>query len=273
MKREPTIFHVTNYKAGSQWVAEILKYSAPERFIKASSKVGHFLENPSLPGRIYPTVYVSQQDFSYTITNKQEYQYHHHGDILKNTYSRAINMINYRLRRYPFKVFVVIRDLRDILVSKYYSLRVSHTITSENIKTNRQKLKDLDKNEGIMHVLRNNMQIDAIIQTSWYPAHHNNDVLLIKYEDLLKDEYEVFDIIIDYCEIDIERTRLHEIIQYNSFATATGRERGQENVNEHLRKGIAGDWKNHFSSQLKEEFKKRYGKELIITGYEKDLNW
>ena len=29
----PTVFHITHWKAGSQWVAEILKYSDIERFV------------------------------------------------------------------------------------------------------------------------------------------------------------------------------------------------------------------------------------------------
>jgi len=36
MKKQPTIFHITYHKAGSQWVAEILKHCAPERLLLQS---------------------------------------------------------------------------------------------------------------------------------------------------------------------------------------------------------------------------------------------
>ena len=73
--------------------------------------------------------------------------------------------------------------------------------------------------------------------------------------------------------IDVDSQRLHEIVAYNSFEAVTGRKRGQEDVTAHQRKGIVGDWCNHFSNRVKDEFKKRFGEVLITTGYEPDLNW
>lgn len=39
------------------------------------------------------------------------------------------------------------------------------------------------------------------------------------------------------------------------------------------RKGVPGDWKNHWDEALKDKFKRLAGPELIALGYEKDLNW
>ena len=30
---DPTVFHLTHPKAGSQWIREMLKYAAPNRFV------------------------------------------------------------------------------------------------------------------------------------------------------------------------------------------------------------------------------------------------
>ena len=79
--------------------------------------------------------------------------------------------------------------------------------------------------------------------------------------------------IVDYCQIDISRYRLHEVIEQHSFATIAGRQLGEENVQSHHRKGIAGDWRKHFSDRVKKEFKQRFGKILIKTGYESNLDW
>jgi len=40
-----------------------------------------------------------------------------------------------------------------------------------------------------------------------------------------------------------------------------------------LRKGVAGDWRNHFSKDAKQVFNKLAGKELIKLGYEIDESW
>jgi hypothetical protein len=63
-------------------------------------------------------------------------------------------------------------------------------------------------------------------------------------------------------------------VSKNRFERLThGRERGQENVKSHERKGIAGDWRNYFDDQVKDVFKARYGDLLIATGYERDSEW
>jgi len=43
-------------------------------------------------------------------------------------------------------------------------------------------------------------------------------------------------------------SRAEEIVTRYSFATQSGREEGDHNANHFYRKGIVGDWKNHFSS-------------------------
>ncbi|HZH38711.1 MAG TPA: sulfotransferase domain-containing protein [Bacillales bacterium] len=63
-------------------------------------------------------------------------------------------------------------------------------------------------------------------------------------------------------------------VHENSFSRLSGgREIGRENVTHHYRKGVAGDWKNHFKKQHKQCFKENYNDLLVKLGYEKDDNW
>ena len=72
----------------------------------------------------------------------------------------------------------------------------------------------------------------------------------------------------------MSRERLREVILANRFEARTGgRQRGEENIHSHERKGIAGDWRNYFSPELTRAFKARYGDLLIATGYEKGADW
>lgn len=67
---------------------------------------------------------------------------------------------------------------------------------------------------------------------------------------------------------------LVSILHKNSFTRlAGGRKRGQENVKSHYRKGVPGDWKNHFSDAHIRQFKDRYNQVLVKLGYETDENW
>jgi hypothetical protein len=67
---------------------------------------------------------------------------------------------------------------------------------------------------------------------------------------------------------------LARIVEDKSFRRLSGgRSKGQENVQSHYRKGVPGDWKNHFSAEHRRLFKRRHGDLLIRLGYEADHHW
>lgn len=275
MDEQPTVFHITHIKSGSQWIAEILKHSAPDRFVEPRARLAHVLEDPIIPGKVYPTVYVPRSGFEL---------------IQKRMVS-------------PCRAFVVVRDLRDTLVSLYYSMAYSHSITNAHQRRVRERLRSVDTEGGLLHLIGNEADHEAMrelfalamperfavlakpdtpdlplalsvatiaeVQLSWV----DSEFLTVRYEDLVEDEYAVFENIIDYCGIDVARERLHDIIRYNTFEAVTGRRRGQEDPGAHQRKGIVGDWRTHFTDRVKARFKAWYGHVLIRTGYVQDFNW
>jgi len=54
---------------------------------------------------------------------------------------------------------------------------------------------------------------------------------------------------------------------------AGGREPGVEDAHNHYRKGVAGDWRNHFEPVHVEYFKRNYNDLLLRLGYETDPRW
>lgn len=271
----PTVFHVTHYKAGSQWVAEILKHSAPARFVTPQPYAGHLLQAPFQSGAVYPTVYVARRTLEAVLA----------GQPMRH------------------RTFVVIRDLRDTLVSLYFSMKFSHSISTASQQHTRDVLCRVGLEEGLLRLIGGEEEQPAVqrlvrltaterqailatpegvglalplttafnahIQQSWIggPGLH------VRYEELLADEFAVFEQIIAYCEIAVPRDRLHDIIKYNTFEAVTGRQPGDEDPAMHQRKGIAGDWRHYFTDRVKDQFKSIYGDVLIATGYEQDLDW
>ncbi len=266
MDTQPTVFHITHHKAGSQWVAEVLKYCAPDRIILPKIKVAHFREDPIKPGGIYPAVYGTKAKFDRIMGASGL-------NLWRGLYRRprayGLNWWNFQFSRKPYIKFVIIRDLRDTLVSAYLSIKNSHPMLTTTLATWRKILHDIDEEQGLLFLMDEMLGNQATIQVSWI----HESILLLRYETLLADEHTVFEQIINYCRIDVDRRRLHEIVDNNSFEAVTSRKRGQEDVNAHQRKGIVGDWRNHFSEHVKEKFKERFGNVLIKTGYEHDLNW
>jgi hypothetical protein len=89
----PTLIHVTQAKAGSQWIHRILRGLAPNRVVEVTDESAH-LRVPIHSGMIYPTAYVTKDEFDSVVLPPSS-------------------------RR-----FVVIRDLRDTLVSHYFSIKI-----------------------------------------------------------------------------------------------------------------------------------------------------
>jgi hypothetical protein len=64
------------------------------------------------------------------------------------------------------------------------------------------------------------------------------------------------------------------IVYSNRFsAKAGGRKPGDEDVNSHYRKGVAGDWVNHLNAEHRQYFKSNFGDLLQKLGYEKSMDW
>ncbi len=127
--------------------------------------------------------------------------------------------------------------------------------------------------DGILYVIEERGRASANIQNSWLNARRLGNVHFLRYEDLIANEQQEFARIIKFCEIDVPEKKLSEIVENNSFNKRAGRKPGEEDVSSHYRKGVSGDWKNHFTDRIKAEFKMKFGQLLIDTGYEKDLNW
>ncbi len=144
----------------------------------------------------------------------------------------------------------------------------------------------------------------------WDYSHQN--VLELKYEDMVLNPYQFFLEAFGFLElIDNERysyrkwvktffyrsfralegkmhgkftipfspKRLHAesllgIVWANDFSKKTGgRQRGEEDLSSHYRKGQAGDWRNPFNPHITAEFKQHYNPLLIKSGYEEESDW
>ncbi|MGK7955891.1 MAG: sulfotransferase domain-containing protein [Crocosphaera sp.] len=209
-----------------------------------------------------------------------------------------------------FRGFHVIRDPRDIVVSAYYSHLYSHPVDNyDDLKKEREILQKMSKDEGLIQEMEFNQRVFDDME-NWNYTQDN--VMEIKLEDLSQDSYGNFVDIFRFLGIISESRPTYQerwnhllaitsrttqtklfgnpvvdvslkkipyeialgIIYENRFQRKTkGRNVGEEDVKSHYRKGVAGDWKNHFNDEHIKLFKNKYGRLLIKLGYEKDENW
>jgi hypothetical protein len=149
-------------------------------------------------------------------------------------------------------------------------MKKTHLIMREEHSTYRSKLTHSDQEAGLIYLMESGEFIDySRIQLSWM---NDPETLVVKFEDLIEN-LNLFEKVIEHCEIDVSKENVQRAFQNNSFENLAGRARGVEDQDSHFRKGIAGDWKGYFSDPVKKVFIKNFGKTLIQTGYEKNENW
>ena len=246
MTTSPPVFHLTHWKAGSQWIRGVLECLFPDRVVNPLVAAEHVTREPIRRGGIYPTVYLEQSAFA------------------------AVQVPDDSI------VFLVLRDLRDTLISNYYSLLESHPLLGPGgvphpgLAELRRELSSRTLEEGLLYLTRDSLDASARIQASWMDA----GVRVFRYEDFVADGRSEFGALLDFCGLACSEAELLEALEANSFETRSGgRAQGVEDTGSHFRKGVAGDWRNHFGASMKAAFKERFAAHLIRTGYETGEDW
>lgn len=170
------------------------------------------------------------------------------------------------------RCIVVTRDPRDVIVSLVISLALSHT---PNAITSilRIPIRNANKDDRIrigIHLFSH----WAAQFRSWFAPEFDGDILRLDYSELVADEQAAFRRMFAYLGWDIPDEVATTVINTHSFlATSGGRRRGEENEFSHRRKGISGDWRNHFSRETGEMFETVFPGLLAYCGYEQEADW
>ena len=205
--------------------------------------------------------------------------------------------ITYVNQLQSFKGFHVIRDPRDIAVSAYFSHLHTHpTEVWPELLEHRKKLVDIPKDEGLLLDIEfsNRLRLDGhnlnLFSSMKNWDYSNPHIMEVKFEDIIQNSHELFSKVFDFLGLlnkppvgclqqkivtgNISREILFQNIESNNFLNLTnGRNTGEENRNSHYRKGVVGDWKNHFNEKHKNYFKNNYNGLLVKLGYELDDKW
>jgi len=161
------------------------------------------------------------------------------------------------------KIICMVRDGRDVAVSFAYHFKRGGKSNKFN--------EDGTFHEGYLKQ----------IMEAWcaYSEHIRNnlsdgDLKIIKYEDLLANPGALICEIYQFMNVRTDDTLLKRVVEETSFENMSGgRKPGEEDPTSYFRKGIIGDWENHFGEKEKQILKQIGGEELRHWGYTKDLNW
>lgn len=192
-----------------------------------------------------------------------------------------------RLRR----VVHVCRDGRDVLTSLYFDrLRIArHTRRPGRRRVARTYERLLgegyDPNDVLRHLPRfiefefANPGRGAPLNwrdhiRSWAAGRESGHVAYLSYEELLEDCAATLGRALRQLTGEaVDDWRLGITVEKMSMRRQTGREPGQADPSAHIRKGVSGDWRNHFSREAAELFDDLAGDMLVRLGYEPDRGW
>lgn len=256
-KRYQNIYHCCIHKSASQWFRKffndpviwrhtrLISYHPDADFTVKERKTEVFEKLKHIPGgSIVTPLYIRDKDFR---------------EMMKPE---------------KYKAFYVMRDPRDVLVSDYFSAKYSHPV-GPGIPEMRKRHASLSTDEGIMEFIETYSGPYYDIMLGWVNyAAENDNVRVFRFEDLFGPESKkAFLRLLDHCEMNIPHHIADALLDKYNFEKISGRKPGIEDIKNHYRKGISGDWKNYFSEAHKTAFKKYKGQLLIELGYETDLNW
>ena len=111
---------------------------------------------------------------------------------------------------------------------------------------------------------------------SWHDGGRGRPgVMYLSYEELLEDPRSVLRAAVEHATgappddwvVDLT------VEKYSMARQTGGRAKGEEDRSSFIRKGVAGDWVNHFDRDAARTFDRLAGDALVALGYEADRDW
>lgn len=188
----------------------------------------------------------------------------------------------HRFTGVPARTVYTLRDGRDIMVSYYFKVLSTLPRTRPIVEQLAQRCPaPVDREhvrENLPAFIRFLFEENRTSSIPW-SAHvreaRRQHLLTIRFEDLLENPVPAISSVLEHIDgSPPDPERIRETVAATSFEKRTGRQRGEENqVARSVRKGIRGDWKNHFSLEAARCFDEFAGDALVECGYEVDRSW
>lgn len=173
------------------------------------------------------------------------------------------------LRRHNVPTAVLVRDLRDQCVSRYYHVLNSPTHRHNDFYVNG------DKAEAFTHCVGICVTEYANWIRDWVKVARDDErFLLMRYEDMRENIKAQFLRALNRFDIALDDDRIDRIIEEVAIKSKRGSDlETRLKQGNSLRSGRVGDWRDHFSPGDVKVFKEKANDTLVMLGYEKDDSW
>ncbi|MCM8527552.1 MAG: sulfotransferase [Lentisphaeraceae bacterium] len=157
------------------------------------------------------------------------------------------------------KVIHITRDGRDVVTSSWF----------HQFRDMPDWFKKYEKNfTGFVRYWTREIWMKSNKKCLDFKSHYPEDYICVSYEDLVGRPGETLGKLISEMNIKSTPGQIEKCLESASFAKLSkGRKNGEEDKSSFYRKGIAGDWKNHFTEADLEAFDKIAGRMMKRLGY------
>jgi len=248
----PSIIHFSINRAATQYVKSILKRCAIEDGIE--------------PVRIHD--YAFHTDFPYLdqLSAREMKKYNHIFKSKGYLYSVFGGMVEGIPNLEDYKIVLVTRDPRDILVSKYYSIAYSHPAPStwgdkhDEFIVNKNTVRESTIDEYVLSESKWAYEIFSRYKSLLLDNYDNT--YLTTYEQMATNFEVWLNDLISYCELDLNEEFYQSLLRENEAKKPKG-----EDVTRHNRKGVPGDYKEKLQPETIRKLNKKFDPILECFNY------
>lgn len=160
------------------------------------------------------------------------------------------------------RVIYIVRDGRDVKVSHY------HYNCPHHFQDTFLEYLQRDVWPGLWHE-----HVE-----SWLDHADNNSFLLVRYEDMLIQPEEQLKRMAEFVGLPTDKQRIDKAVKHSNFKSLqkVEQKRGDDERGSNFkffRKGVQGDWKQHFGPEHKAVFKRHANPALLRLGYIDGPDW
>jgi len=252
---QKSVLHFSINKAATQHIKGVLKRLA--------------VENKLIPVDYNGYAFATDLPYLDLLSSEEMESYKHIFSPCGYLYSVLGGMVKNIDQMEDYRIILSVRDPRDILVSKYYSIGYSHAIP---LKTGNKRDRFLRRRDSIKK-----MSIDEFVLQDYtrvllrFQAYQNellncyDNVLLLRYEDMIADyrrwlsklakgcDFYISEQLINTLVTDFEKTKVHV-----------------EDKFRHVRKGRTGDYKEKLKPETIEKLNEIFQPYMGTFGYSLD---
>ena len=251
----PSIIHFSLNKAATQYTKKILRECV--------------VENGMVPVHINEYAFYTKFPYLTGLSTDKMEEFNHIFKPKGYFYSAFGGFVPGIPELGKYKVILMVRDPRDILVSWYYSIAFSHSIPPLTSSRHEEYIRKRKKAQEITideHVISESDRVLNILnryQTELLDLYSH--VYLTSYEKMTSNFEVWLKDLLDACELEISRQTFQKIIEDNKQLQPK-----EENIYKHIRKGKPGDYLDKLQPETIEYLNNKFSP--IFEAYHDVLN-